>query len=313
VLPIVASAVATGILKPGTEAEISSSLSDIQLSQEQRIKLAEALMFSIRRRATTDEFVQVLVNIMVFGSVERIGSQTGNPKDTGGQLLIQEETQNYFFRLDRKEELEQETQEEKWEEQDIRLKTGGPVFAMEETDVVRSARVSVLAELASESKPSSLAPHCRLLVRLAIDILRLDSSRLVCRAASLLARELYGCLLREQDELAEAIDDPQNRSVNPIPLAVALISSDEELLLSTLQNHASSRGDESERRIHDPATTVRCQEAIRLREQAEEAGVLTAARLVLSQGELNHIPNILTSFRQNHSGIIEIDKVNSLG
>ena len=312
VLPKVATAVVTGGLKTGKAAG-SSSPTDIQLSLEQRIKLAEALMFVIRRRAATDEFIQILVNIMVFGSVERIGSQPGPQKGVVGQDLLQEETHKYFFRLDRQEELEEETQEEKWEEQDIRLKTGGPMFTMEEAGVVRSARVSVLAELVSASKPSSVAPHCDLLLRLVIDVLRLDSSRTVCRAASLLARELYASVIREQDELAEALNGPQDQSVNPLPVAVALISSDEDLLLSSLQNHASSRGDESERRVHDPTTTVRCKEAIRLREQAEKTGILTAARLILSQGKLNHIPNILTSFRQNQSRIIEIDREKSIG
>jgi hypothetical protein len=312
VLPIVGSAVVSGTLKSGTEAS-SSLTSDIRLSQEQRIKLAEALMFIVRRRAAADEFAVLLVNLMMFGSVDRIGSQTENT-DAEQQRFIQDKTHDYFLRLDhRPEELEQESQEGKWEEQDTRVKTGGPVFSMEETDIVRSARVSVLAELVTVSKPSTVAPHCRLFVRLIIDVLRLDSSRTVCRAAALLARECYGCLLREQNELAEAVDDPNHHGGAPLPLAVALLSSDEELLFSTLRNHALSRGDDSERRVDDPATAVRCQEAISLREQADEAGIFTAARLVLSQSAPSPLPSILSGFRQNNSGIIQIDKMNSLG
>jgi hypothetical protein len=276
-------------------------------------------MFIIRRRATVHEFVPVLVNLMVFGSVERIGSPNNKLEKNNEQLLIQEATHKYYVQgsgqqqqQQQEEELEKESQDEKWEQQDIRLKTGGPVFAMEEADVVRAARVSVLAELASVSKPSTLAPHCKLLLRLVIDALRLDPSRPVCRAASLLARELYGCLLREQDELAEAVDRNETATAL-LPLAVALISSsDEELLVSTLQNHASLNGSESDRRVTDPAASARCREALQLREQAGEAGILTAARVVITQGErLVSVPTVLTLLQQNHSGIIEIDKMKS--
>ena len=123
VLPFVASTVVTGVLRAGTSITLTLS-SDIQVSQEQRIKLAEALIFMIRRRAVVDELVPLILGLMTFGSVQRMDSKfnTGAPDD-----LFQEETHKYFLGEDHKDgqdDDELESNAEKWEKRDIRLKTG---------------------------------------------------------------------------------------------------------------------------------------------------------------------------------------------
>ena len=280
VLPVVAFTLVTGFLKAGTQVTTTLT-SDIRVTQEQRIKLAEALIFIIRRRAVVDEFVPVLLSLMAFGRVQRTES---NFDDRDSDDLIQNETHKYFVGND---ELESEAKS--WEEREIRLNTGGPIFKSEEFDLVRAARASVLAEVVSNAKPSSLVPYCKLLVRLAIDTLTLDSSRIVCRSIALLVRELYSCLLSEFDTQTET----------SIPFTVAFISSDEELLFVTIQAYATGIATKSKGTFNDTATSARCKEAIILREQAEEAGFLSAARLFVMQTEANKTPNFLNIVQPN--------------
>jgi hypothetical protein len=312
VVPVVAASISSGMMWVESSSEIitNSESRDMQLlSDEQRIKLAEALMFIIRRMATTNSFVTEITNLMIYGRTgERIDAQADSTStfDATKATKIHDETRNYFLEVE--DDIEQEKKEQ-WEEQDIRLKTGGPVFEMEETDVVRAARVAVIAELTSTSKPQMIAPNCRLFVRLVIDILRLDTSRAVFRAASLLARELYGCLLREQEELAAIVDSVESKEQSPLPLAVAMVSSDEELLVSVLQEYATHRN----AGIKDAATASRCEEALALRKQADDEGIFTAAHLVFSQRHSNPVPSFLRAIHSNKASIIEIDKVESQG
>ena len=307
-IAIVASSMASGVLR----SDDAASVDDVRLSDEQRIKLAEAVMFMIRRRATTDQFVSQIINTMVYGNAcsgERISDQKGKGVyDHKQASRIEDETRKYF--LETNEELLQQNKKQHWEEQDIRLKTGGPVFESEEADIVRAARVSVVADLVSVSKPSMIASHCRLTVRLAIDILRLDKSRVVRRSASLLGRELFGCLLREREELAKTMYNAVLNSVPPLPFAVAMIRSDLELLISVLGNITSHQGDG----INDSATTSRCEEALALYKEAVEDGIVSAAELVRREGESsNNVPTFLRGMTSNNSNVMEINKIETLG
>lgn len=319
------------------------SLSVREMSQEQRIKLAEALMFIIRRRAVVDEFVPSIVHLMTYGS--GASDQISGPAETvheqvivrdGDNLndLIQQQTHKYFTDGDEEEQDNDERGErhgtslkEKWEAQDVRVRTGGPVFATEESDVLRSVRISVLAELVSASFPAAMSAYCSVLVRLAVDALRLDPSRAVSRAAALLSRELYSCLLREAHGLAAAISEAAvgrgTDDVAPIPFAVAMLYSNEEgTLLATLrQQAAESRGADvaaGRSRPTDPTTTVRCQEAISLRCQAEESGIFLAAQLVRAeQIKLQELPGMLTvtpseTKRGKASRLLRLDPLETL-
>ena len=215
-----------------------------------------------------------------------------------------------------------------WQEQDVRSRTGGPLFATEEADVVRAARISVVTELVIISLPFRMAPYCELLLALIVDVLRLESSRPVTRAASLLAKELYGAVLREQEEMTHAMEDSfTGRSQHvAIPMSIAMVSSSkEELLWTTLQQQVSSASgissigisNNNRRRVYDPATTVRCTEALDLRDQAEQGGILAAARLsVLQQQQMDASPRILQIVQTNdneETPPVSIDKWNAVG
>ena len=134
-------------------------------------------------------------------SIAYQGEQTTNEK----QLVMQENTTKYFVGADGQKD-DSTTKQEERQEQDIRVRTGGPVFAVEEADSIRAARISVLAELVSVSTPSVMARYCSILIPLIVDTLQLETSRLVGRAAALLARELYTCVLREGEDLAMRLD-----------------------------------------------------------------------------------------------------------
>jgi len=362
VLPLVASAIVSGELSlmsqlplplsstlPTTKTTVSSS--SIKLSQEQIIKLVEALMFIIRRRAVTDEYVPMIVNLMLYGtSSKNEEKNSGLYKRQLGQSInaisIQQETDKYFTKAYHQEDDNNNDdddtrhlkKEDVWEEKDIRLKTGGPIFDVEEADVVRSLRISVLSELVMSSSSSSsattVASYCNLFIRLIVEAFHLDSaSRAVTRSAALLGRELYTQLLRESQNLASSIagnsafgaggmTNTTATAATEIPFAVALMSSDEELLLATLQkqlglfetgsttihsiNNNNSNNDYSADDdnsstgttvivdvLDDPTTIARCREALSIREQAEKEGIFVAACMVIEERKkINELPEL---------------------
>jgi hypothetical protein len=123
---------------------------------------------------------------------------------------------------------------------------------------------------------------------------------------ALLVRELYGRLLCEVEEMIDVVKNFSNLQTEAsIPLTVALVAADEELLCSTLQAHASGTSDVGQPRVNDPATSVRCNEALNLRQQAEESGILAASRLFLSQGKRQGTLDLLNivGTNQGQSGI----------
>jgi hypothetical protein len=290
VLPLITSGVVSGKLVL-SKSQGSTGI-HLELSQEQRIKMAEALMFIIRRRAVTDSYVPTLVQAMLYSNSQqdRIGNSQGDSDSTDHEL-IEQETRRYFTG----EDDAGTNLKEKLEERSIRAKTGGPVFDSEEADAVRSVRISILAELLCASSPSAMAPYCKTFVPLVVDALKLDRSRLITRAAALLARELYNCSFREAEGLVEWMADGSvNRSFSDtqtIPFSVALVSSSEGRMLHALREYAEGRSAEP---VIDAATSVRCEEAIGLRTEAEEAGIFLAAGLVINDVEsLDKFPDIL--------------------
>ena len=96
----------------------TSDSEGVKLVPEQQIKLAEALMFLIRRRAATDEYVPLLINMMIFGRASRIGDQSRKEEHEEYKthsLSMQEETDNYFLR-GTSDDDEILTKEEYWED-----------------------------------------------------------------------------------------------------------------------------------------------------------------------------------------------------
>lgn len=369
VLPIVGACVVEGKIFATASSSQAALLArdsiredavDTVVSREQRIKLAEALMFIIRRRAVPGEFVPLIVNLMISGTrgSDRI---SGNPTTIDNehfatkdgkeiQPLIQEATHEYFVSGNEDENDDDGspslTKEQWLEERDIRIKTGGPIYTTEEGDVIRSVRITILAELVSVSSPVSLAPYCAVLLHLAHVALTLDPSRLVSRSAALLSQELYSCLVREAQELEIAISNATTagvgmgsirrnyNEVGTIPFAVALICSpndDESLLAATLRKcclmetasfSSSLPSDKRQRRrLYDPTTTIRCQEALALRQEAKDAGIFWAAQLVHTEkSKLDELPRILTTITsaqsssqsQHHASLRRIDLAKTL-
>jgi len=285
VLPTIASAIVQGQLH-------SSATAPIPLSQEQVIKLAEALVFTIRRRAVTDEYAPILINLILRGGA-RQKVQDPLQKD---RIRIQQETDNYFVngRRDSDESTEHDTedvvlsQKERWKEQDIRLKTGGPIFDFEEADVVRSLRISIVSELVASAAPHVLAPYIGLIAKLATEAMHLEQqSRIIQRAAALLARELYARVLAEATDLANALEDIEDISSRAaIPISTALAESDEEALLATLNNFGSGTSSTNAQFVPDSTVVARCREAIDVRNQADSAGVFVASKLIIEERHL---------------------------
>eukprot|EP00934_Nitzschia_sp_Nitz4_P009332 Nitzschia sp. Nitz4//scaffold15_size197535//88132//91644//NITZ4_001579-RA/size197535-processed-gene-0.70-mRNA-1//-1//CDS//3329537718//9322//frame0 len=283
VLPLVSAAVVSGRLSIPTGTLGEEHV--IELSQEQQIKLAEALMFMIRRRATPESFVPILVNQMLFGVKSQRIKCTSVSKE--GEYAI--ETHNYFVQTE-ESSMPKDSAKERLEAQDIRIRTGGPVFTGETSDVVESIRVSVLAELVSVTAVHALVPFCGFFLRTLMDVMRLETSRALTRAGALLARELYSAVLREFND---GQSDMSTR-VMPVTLATAMVEADEEALATTLESYVlqgSTKGG-----VLDPATEARCREALELRGEATEEGIFAAALVLRSQSEsLEMVPSILTS------------------
>jgi hypothetical protein len=262
-----------------------------QLNCEQRVKLVEAMTFIIRRRGqAASNYSMNLLNALLYRN-GRIGS-TANIEDEKTKKQIQIHTEKYFIGENNNDDCVDEAEDD--DERLFRLKTGGPIFDKEENDVIRSACISLVAELLSALHPSSLAGFCPTIVPLAVDALRLDHSRLVRRASAMLSRELYSCALRESNSISVGETEDQNLS-----FTVALLSNGEDILHSTLKRAYS--GDDldlkteqvtisavsGKLRFYDSATIVRCEEALNLRRELVENGTINLAALIMKSNREN--------------------------
>jgi len=196
--------------------------------------------------------------------------------------MIQSQTHSYFIGLDG----DDSDNEDEIEERKIRLNTGGPVFDTEEDDLLRSATISVVCELIAALNPAVIATYCPILVHLATTALRLESSRPVRRAAAFLSSGIYALVEKEITESGSWNDSTTSS------MAVALMSADEESLSNVLRqcvssddvdikkNEMSNRAVKGKVRLVDPATQSRCKEALKIRRELEDSGILNAAKLI---------------------------------
>jgi hypothetical protein len=253
-------------------------LSAAPLSKEQRIKLAEALIFSIRRRASIHEYCDVLMECMLFGAKQDSSTKI----ETNDAALIQSQTHDYFLKEVASEENvpDEEDSQKNWDEIDIRVRAGGPLFRSEEDDAVTASKLNVTAELLAVSHPAVVARFTSSVISSAIYALRLDTSRPVRRAGAYLAKQLYSTLLREQDSF-----DPNAVEQCEIPFAMSLAAGNEDTLRVTLERcfDAADLDDlgTGKQRFYDPATEARCKEALETRKQADVTGILAAGQLAL--------------------------------
>jgi hypothetical protein len=240
---------------------------------EQRIKAIEALIFIIRRRGDgIFIYGPRLVDTLLFGT--RKDQNLRKPKlgnDGKTAHLIQRQTHLYFMGA------ASDAVDDGADEKKVRLNTGGPIFSMEETDVLRAGAISVVCELISMLNPITVASYCHVLVRLATDALQLDASRPVRRIAACLARDLYGCVMREATSPSGVNTDYTSS------MAVAIVDADEENLYNVLKScvSADELGTITKSSLVDPATQCRSQEAIDIRLDLEAMGVLQAAAMIV--------------------------------
>jgi Required for nuclear transport of RNA pol II C-terminus 1 len=273
-----------------TSRSIMPDSSELSVSPAERVKLTEALIFSIRKRATVCEHIPFLVDLLVYGPTHQDDRQV----QFSSRQEIAAKTHEYFLgTAETGFNCDESSSEDCHGEHRLRLSTGGPVFTAEEDDVVRSCRISVLAELASVSSPRVLADSCFALVRAALSALRLDMSRPVRRMGALLARELYSALIREQDEVLDRLEGKLDRS-SAIPFAFAFIQADEPSLRECVSRvrQGEDRYDlgEEKERCDDPATAARCLEAQNLIAEAKRGGILDLAAGIVAINAQSQLP-----------------------
>ena len=269
VLPLTAYIIVKGtrdmtILTPDTELKTVT----LSFSIEQRIKSAEALIFMIRRRGDAIYiYGRHLLDLMLFGS-KQLHSAHQDKSNSSSDISfdIQSQTHSYY--------MPSGENDRDMEELQVRVNTGGPVFEIEESDLLRATSISIVCELVGVLKPAAVVAYCHILVKLVIDALQLDDSRPVRRAAALLARELYSIV---ETELSSNGDTSVSDS-----MAVAMVCSHESILYNVLQTCVSGRDTNTagEVRYMDVATQSRCTEAIEIRNHLESMSVFDAAAMV---------------------------------
>ena len=287
-MPILVDAVVTGHMKLNDHHLNMSK--DFILSSSQRIKCTEALIFSIRRRGDAiRSYGGILMNSILHGKSCSNNGDSGHDFDSSSN--IQRET-DIYFRPNKTAHIkfdEYALPSDSIEEQQVRLKTGGPVFDSEEVDVVRAACISVLSELISTIHPTAVEKYCFVLVKLGLNALRLDHSRVVRRSAAFLCRELYSCAFRELEEI-----DVHAKVVDAC-FSIALVESNESLLWASLTRcvsgddvdtilfNGSSSSVKDKTRLYDSATVARCQEALDIRNSLQESGLLRLIEAYVKQ------------------------------
>lgn len=243
----------------------AGSQKDVVLTQDERIKLSEALLFIVRRRgAAINHYVPQLLDMMIYGN-----QQVAEEETLVNAKIIQEQTHDYFI-SDAEGTNELTTPSDRLDAKTLRVNTGGPIFKSELNDVLRSSCIAVVAEIVNVTLPSSGAPYAIEMVQLVSNIMHLEVSRPVRRAAVFLAVALYDAVLRELEEPSQV------RS-----LTVALVHAKEEAMKSALEACIDQVGAAASSQLYDPATSARCQEALDARNQVEETGAFVAAALHL--------------------------------
>jgi hypothetical protein len=292
-----------------------------ELSFEQRTKLTEALVFIVRRRTTFYPMLPFLMDLLVLG----LKGNEEMTKDEQYAKYIQEATHRYFvtgsyedddFDSDNVDAVQESSLlDEYWKELDLRVRTGGPLFALENTDIVRSGMMTVVSELVAVVSTTVTARYAALLVSCCIDTLRWEASRPVRRAGAMLARELYGSLVREQEEFLDAVANQSNLDV---PLSMAMVEGREDILFCILQQTVSSKTSRSVvqangmERWDDPAVNARCEEGIALRQTADEGGIILAGKVALKAQQCDESTYVSRLLKSNKSTSVPLLKIQEL-
>jgi Required for nuclear transport of RNA pol II C-terminus 1 len=294
-VPVLGSVIATG--------RLSEKLCLNHVSVEQRVKLSEALCFTIRRRGSFGRELLIVFHLLACGP-KPLETGTNDDKTEAMQLA----THEYFVLEEPFAEYVKEADDqavdmdEYWKGVDLRARTGGPLFNVEEEEVIRAATITLVAELLSVVSREVTASYCAILMDCCITTLQLESSRPIRRAGATLSRELYAALVREQDDLLCTLSDCSTTNSPRVPLSVAMVAGREDILCALLRRVVDSNDSaDNMGRLHDPATAARCQEALSLRDEAASGGILTAGRIVRESNMLRQsraVANFLVGSRQ---------------
>ncbi|KAI2493348.1 Required for nuclear transport of RNA pol II C-terminus 1 [Fragilaria crotonensis] len=139
----------------------AGSVKTVLLTQNERIKLAEALLFVVRRRGPgIDQYMSQILMTMMRG--HRQVQERMPPNDA---KIIQEQTHD-FFTSDTDHTNELTAPSDRLEAKMMRAGAGGPIFTAELNDVLRSSCVAIIVELVDAALPSSIAAYATDLVSL---------------------------------------------------------------------------------------------------------------------------------------------------
>jgi hypothetical protein len=273
-VPVLGSVIAAG--------RLSEKLCLDHVSVEQRVKLSEALCFIIRRRGSFARELLIVFQLLAYGP-KPPETEASDGKTEAMQLATHE-----YFVLEQPvgeyvEEADDQAvdMDEYWKGVELRARTGGPLFNVEEEEVIRAATITLVSELVSVVSRDVTASYCEILMDCCITTLQLESSRPIRRAGATLARELYAALVCEQDDLLCALNACRANNSPRVPLSVAMVAGREDILCALLRREVNSNDSaDSKGRLHDPVTAARCQEALSLRDDAASGGILTAGRIV---------------------------------
>lgn len=205
------------------------------------------------------------------------------PKDDVVISRIQQESLSFFENFDKDDDLDAAG---RWKEKSIKLRTGGPLFLVEEDSLVRASLLNMATNVVSLIQPSTVAKFSSGLIECCKTLLLLQSSeRPILRGAASLSVSLYSCVITEAEELLES-----EITTARCPMAISMAKGREEDLFHVL----SQIVEDSE---SDFGVKARAEEALKLRQRAEEGGMLALGHLALeksSRQEIEIVANLLS-------------------
>ena len=241
----------------------------------QRVKLTEVSIMVLRRfPSVLHNHAAMVFDVLLYGRNPEVSIK----HNQAGEILRR--TLDFF---EGGEEKQRSDEIDDWEEKTLRLNTGGPIFEVEEPDLVRSALISLVSETVVLAHPSISARYCAGMMDCSMKCLSLHSARPIVRTGALLAYCLYSVVVREMEEIQ--IPGALESSVMiQCPMTMAMVKSGEEVLANMLRRCAAGLGADAPACVlSDPATVARCEEALAMRERAESGGMLAVGQMALER------------------------------
>ena len=302
ILPLLLVGMSTGVIT-------LSKTCVIKLEPSQRVKIGEAVLFTVRRRGNAiNLFTDYFFTYLLYGGVQSKAHKDSVGNNTG--LVVQQETHRYF-RGESTYTSDSSSREKNMDDTSLRINTGGPVFDIEEDDIVRGTCITVLAELVFAAPVTVTTRYCAELVRLANTLLYLETSRPVRRSASLLCSAIYRCVIQEMEDAIET--ESWQQLCTDTSFVVSLVRCGEKSLRESIESCID--GYRTDTKVHDPATIARCKEALAIRSEADDLGIFDAAALYIAavdKDRLDPITQIIRTRLVNDEKDKIVDSMNRL-